>query len=106
MAGRNRGRPRNPRILAANGIKFTILAPSQAKAERRVTTAKFKNVEGGKIDPTRPYLCNLPSGRTINLFFYDGPISRAVAFEGLLSNGERFANRLMSGFSDRRAGSS
>jgi len=71
-------------VLAANGIQFTILAPSQARHERRVTTTKFKNVEGGKIDPTRPYVCNLPSGRSINLFFYDGPISRAVAFEGLL----------------------
>ena len=89
-------------VLAANGIKFTVLAPYQAKAERRVSTAKFKNVEGGKIDPTRPYICNLPSGRSINLFFYDGPISRAVAFEGLLSNGERFANRLIGGFSDNR----
>ena len=89
-------------VLAANGIKFTVLAPYQAKAERRVTTPKFKNVEGGKIDPTRPYVCNLPSGRSINLFFYDGPISRAVAFEGLLSDGERFAQRLISGFADRR----
>ena len=89
-------------VLAANGIKFTILAPSQAKAERRVTTTRFKNVEGGKIDPTRPYVCNLPSGRNINLFFYDGPISRAVAFEGLLSDGQRFAERLMSGFTDNR----
>jgi hypothetical protein len=89
-------------VLADNGIKFTVLAPSQAKAERRITTAKFKNVEGGKIDPTRPYTCNLPSGRSINLFFYDGPISRAVAFEGLLSNGESFANRLLGGFTDNR----
>jgi len=89
-------------VLAANGIKFTVLAPSQAKAERRETTAKFKNVEGGKIDPTRPYVCKLPSGRSIDLFFYDGPISRAVAFEGLLSDGERFANRLMSGFTENR----
>ncbi|HVP53634.1 MAG TPA: DUF3536 domain-containing protein [Candidatus Eisenbacteria bacterium] len=89
-------------VLAANGIKFTVLAPSQAKAERRETTAKFKTVEGSKIDPTRAYICNLPSGRSINLFFYDGPISRAVAFEGLLSNGERFANRLISGFAENR----
>ena len=88
--------------LADNGIKFTILAPSQAKHERRIGTTKFKNVEGGNIDPTRAYLCNLPSGRSINLFFYDGPISQAVAFEGLLSNGENFANRLLSGFSDNR----
>ena len=89
-------------VLAANGIRFTVLAPSQAKAERRETTTKFKGVEGSKIDPTRPYICKLPSGRAISLFFYDGPISRAVAFEGLLSDGERFANRLMSGFTDRR----
>ena len=89
-------------VLAENGIKFTVLAPSQARNERRLGQAKFKNVEGGNIDPTRAYVCNLPSGRSIKLFFYDGPISRAVAFEGLLSNGENFANRLLSGFSDTR----
>ena len=38
----------------------------------------------------------LPSGRRIAVFFYDGAISRAVAFEGLLMSGERFADRLMS----------
>ena len=89
-------------VLAEHDIKFTVLAPSQALHERRAGTTKFKNVEGGKIDPTRPYICNLPSGRSINLFFYDGPISRAVAFEGLLDNGETFANRLLSGFADNR----
>ncbi len=89
-------------VLAEHDIRFTVLAPTQAQHERRVGTTKFKNVEGGKIDPTRPYICKLPSGRTINLFFYDGPISRAVAFEGLLSNGETFANRLISGFADNR----
>ena len=89
-------------VLAEHDIRFTVLAPSQAKHERRIGTTKFKNVEGGKIDPTRPYICKLPSGRSINLFFYDGPISRAVAFEGLLSNGETFANRLLSGFADNR----
>ena len=30
----------------------------------------------------------------MNFFFYDGPISQALAFEGLLNNGETFANRL------------
>jgi hypothetical protein len=46
----------------------------------------------------------LPSGRKITLFFYDGPLSRAVAFEGLLGNGETFARRLLDGFSPERAG--
>jgi alpha-amylase/alpha-mannosidase (GH57 family) len=44
----------------------------------------------------------LPSGRRIAIFFYDGPISRAVAFENLLNSGEQFAQRLVSGFSDNR----
>ena len=35
-------------------------------------------------------------------FFYDGPISQGVAFEGLLNDGKRFADRLISGFSDAR----
>ncbi len=59
-------------------------------------------VAGGRIDPARAYLCILPSGRRINLFFYDGPIAQAVAFEGLLAKGEDFAGRLLTGFSDFR----
>ena len=82
-------------LMAQRGIRFTVLAPSQAK------TMDGKDVTG-RIDPTRTYLLKLPSGRTINLFFYDGPISRAVAFEGLLNNGEGFARRLLDAFSDQR----
>ncbi len=88
-------------VLAEQGIKFTILAPHQARQERRFGRP-WKNVEGAKIDPKRAYVCKLPSGSAINLFFYDGPVSRAVAFEGLLSSGEKFANRLLSGFSEHR----
>jgi len=89
-------------VLADHGLKYTVLAPHQARHVRKLGSARFRNVEGGKIDPTQAYVCRLPSGRTISLFFYDGPISRAVAFEGLLTNGENFASRLLSGFSDHR----
>src|SRR5215472_4374911 len=89
-------------LLCEQGMKFTILAPRQASRVRRIGSRSWKNVSGDRIDPTRPYLLKLPSRRTIALFFYDGPISRAVAFEGLLDDGERFANRLVSGFSDER----
>ncbi len=90
-------------VLADHGIRFTILAPNQAHGVRKLGQGgKFRNVEGGKIDPTRAYVCRLPSGRTIDLFFYDGPISQAVAFEGLLRNGEDFAKRIVAGFSDHR----
>jgi len=89
-------------ILAEHGIRFTILAPHQARRVRPIEGDKWRDVSGGKIDPTMAYELNLPSGRTIVLFFYDGPISRAVAFEGLLKSGQSFAQRLLEGFSKKR----
>jgi alpha-amylase/alpha-mannosidase (GH57 family) len=104
--------------LAEQGIMFTILAPHQAKRVRPLLDGGgrargaaadtdgdgWKDVTGARVDPTTPYLCRLPSGREITLFFYDGPISRAVAFEGLLRSGDRFAARLTDMFDDRRTG--
>ena len=89
-------------VLAAEGISFTILAAHQARGVRRIGTARWHDVSGSRIDPSRSYLCRLPSGRSITIFFYDGSISQAVAFEKLLSSGEQFASRLMSGFSGHR----
>jgi alpha-amylase/alpha-mannosidase (GH57 family) len=90
-------------VLAEFGIKYTILAPRQAKRVRRIRRgAKWHDVSGGRIDPTTAYLCLLPSRETISLFFYDGPISQDIAFGGLLSSGENFAQRLLSAFNDHR----
>ncbi len=49
------------------------------------------------VDPTHPYRVPLDGGRSIAVFFYDGPGSRAIAFEGLLNSGEVFGRRLLSG---------
>jgi alpha-amylase/alpha-mannosidase (GH57 family) len=87
--------------LAECGIHFTILSPYQARTVRKIGTTAWQDVGGGKIDSTMPYVKRLPSGRSIAIFFYDGPISRAVAFEGLLYNGGNFAHRLLSGFNGR-----
>jgi alpha-amylase/alpha-mannosidase (GH57 family) len=89
-------------VLAENGILYTIMAPRQAKRVRRKGGRSWKDVSGDRIDPSRAYLVNLPSKKTISVFFYDGPISQGVAFEGLLNDGKRFADRLLSGFSDVR----
>lgn len=83
--------------LAQEGILFTILAPHQALRVRPAGHSSWIRVKDD-LDITRPYLCRLPSGRQINLFFYHGPISRAVAFEGLLRDGESFYSRLLSAF--------
>lgn len=82
-------------VLAECGIPFTILAPGQAKRVRKLGEKEWSEVSGGRIDPQKPYLCRLPSGKTIVLFFYDGPIAQDVAFNHLLQNGEGFAHRLV-----------
>jgi alpha-amylase/alpha-mannosidase (GH57 family) len=89
-------------ILAELGIRFTILSPYQAEKVRAVGELQWQDVSNGTIDPTLPYIQRLASGRSIVIFFYDGPLSRAVAFERLLKNGEAFAKRLLSAFSDER----
>ena len=89
-------------LLAGHGIRFTILAPTQARRVRPIGSRHWKDVSGGRIDPTMPYLQHLPSGRSIALFFYDGPISGAVAFEGLLKSGEQLAGRILGSASGAR----
>ncbi len=84
-------------ILAENGIKFTILAPHQAKRIRKIGSKQWFETNGN-IDTKQVYLCQLPSGHTINIFFYDKTISADVAFNNLLSNGEIFALRLVNAF--------
>ncbi len=92
---------RSLEALAAENIAFTILEPHQARRFRAIG-AKEWTVTNGALDPTMPYRCTLPSGRTISIFFYDGPISRAVAFENLLARGENLAHRLTGAFSESR----
>ncbi len=82
-------------VLAAHGIQFTILAPHQALAVRRVGEEEWQPVSAATLDTRRAYWCPLPSGRRIALFFYHGPVSQAVAFERLLNDGHAFAQRLL-----------
>jgi alpha-amylase/alpha-mannosidase (GH57 family) len=90
-------------VFVDHGIAFTILAPHQAARIRRLADDDWTDVGAG-IDPSRAYRWTSPaSGRGLALFFYDGPVSHAVAFEGLLGSGEGFADRLAAAFDDRRS---
>ena len=96
--------------LVAEGIKFIVLAPSQAQRCRPLATddqsIEWLEVGGGQIDPTRPYRCFLKGeGRGergeaadrlpfIDIFFYDGPISRDMGFDSALSSSHQLAGRL------------
>lgn len=56
-------------LLALHGIRFTILAPHQARRIRKIGEETWSDVTKETLDIGRPYLCILPSGRTIAIFF-------------------------------------
>lgn len=91
------------RVLIQEGIKFTIVAPSQVQRCRSMATAEqpagdWHEVGGGQIDPTRPYRCfvpDLPAGQNyIDIFVYDGPISGDMGFSDILQSSQSFAERI------------
>jgi alpha-amylase/alpha-mannosidase (GH57 family) len=87
-------------IMADLGIQFTILAPHQAKKIRKMEeNTPWQEVNQTILNTKQPYVCHLPSGKLIYLFFYDGSISHEVSFGDILSNGEKLANRLLKAFS-------
>ncbi|HEY9659721.1 MAG TPA: hypothetical protein V6C65_14790, partial [Allocoleopsis sp.] len=115
--------------LVAEGIKFIVLAPSQAQRCRPIPTAEHPHpdwleVGGSQIDPIQPYRCYLrrsqaagfnasledqiatngseeghndattPDFPYIDIFFYDGPISRDMGFNDVLSSSGHLAGRI------------
>ena len=80
------------------GTPSSTTAPSSAKVGESATDSEWTETPDATVDPTQPYLVKLDNGRSIAVFFYDGPPSRAIAFEGLLNDGETFARRLLSNF--------
>ncbi|MGI4830942.1 MAG: DUF3536 domain-containing protein [Janthinobacterium lividum] len=106
-------------LMAQEGIQFTILAPNQCARVRRLAEMPAEAESAGQavstpqpnepawtetaeatVDPTHPYLVKLKEGRSIAVFFYDGPASRAIAFEGLLNSGETYGRRILGSLRD------
>ena len=85
-------------VLAEAGVKFTVLAPHQALRVRPLGAATWEETNG--IDPSRAYLWRGPRGRTLAIFFYDGHISRAIAFDRLLERAENLVAWLNAAFSE------
>ncbi|HEU4894827.1 MAG TPA: glycoside hydrolase, partial [Acidimicrobiia bacterium] len=80
-------------LMADAGIAFTVLSPYQAAAVLEEGT--WIEVVGGSIDTTVPYEVQLFGGRSIGVFFYNGPLSQEIAFNGLLEDGALLAKRLV-----------
>ena len=92
------------RVLVENGIKFTVLSPYQAQRVKPINDSNWQDVSWGNIDPARSYRYYIKSapGKYIDLFFYDGAISKSVAFDELLKDGNKFIKRLKEGVSQNR----
>lgn len=87
-------------VLIDLGIKYTILSPYQADKAKYTEELGWQDVSRGNIDPARAYRCypdQKNKKRYIDLFFYDGSISKSVAFEGVLYNGDKLADRIKDG---------
>ena len=88
-------------ILIDHGMKYAILAPSQAEKMKPIAAADWHDVSNGSIDPRRPYRHFMydkdgrrADGRFIDVFFYDGPLSRNLAFGGLTTSAGACADAL------------
>lgn len=97
--------------LIEEGIKFTILAPTQAAKVRPFTSQTWQDVSNSNIDPKKPYRIymrdknnKIQPNKYLDVFFYDGPISQGVAFEHLLKSAGTFADRLKSAVDPHRNG--
>lgn len=92
------------RVLVENGIRFTILSPYQALKVRKINDGNWSDVSWGNIDPARAYRYYIKSDpdKYIDLFFYDGAISKSVAFDEILRDGNKFIRRLKEGVSENR----
>ncbi|HVG34992.1 MAG TPA: DUF3536 domain-containing protein [Pyrinomonadaceae bacterium] len=81
--------------LIEEGLRYAILSPHQAERVRPLDGNEWANVSDGSINTTRPYKYFHRDGsrRSITLFFYDGPIAKAIAFDGALSSSQGLVDR-------------
>jgi alpha-amylase/alpha-mannosidase (GH57 family) len=92
-------------VLVDCGIKFTVLSPYQAEKVKPLEgNNDWQDVSWGNIDPARAYRYFLKSDpkKYLDIYFYDGAISKSVAFDHLLRDGEKFIKRLSDGVADGR----
>jgi len=95
-------------LMAEEGVRFTVLAPTQAGAVRALDdpAGMWKDVSGENIDTTKPYRVFPRGGGSpfIDVFFFDRELSEAVAYKKILASGSDFLGRLEKGIGDEREG--
>ncbi len=84
-------------VLIREEIKYIILDVSQAERIKKIGTDEWIDVSNGSIDPKMPYRCfsRSDSEKYIDIFFYDGPVSKSVAFDDVLQSSANLLNRIL-----------
>lgn len=83
-------------VLINEGVKYTILDTSQAESFRKTGSKEYIDVTDSSIDPKNPYRCysELHPGKYINIFFYNGPVSKSVAFDDVLKSSQNLLAKI------------
>ena len=83
-------------LLIDQRLRYVILAPHQAERVRSTVDGPWQAL-AGSVDTTRPYLYRHQdgSGRSLAVFFYNGPLARSIAFENALSSSRGLVDRFL-----------
>ena len=86
------------------GLRFVILAPHQAGRVRVFGADDWRDVSEHTVDTSLAYRYSRRDdpGRSMAVFFYDGPTSRAIAFENLLRSSSELVDRFAQTARDRK----
>jgi alpha-amylase/alpha-mannosidase (GH57 family) len=112
--------------LIAEGMRFLVLSPRQARRVRPLQGSgprpmaaaargpagadgpaeEWTDVGPDKIDPRMPYRCfsRQDPDRSIDVFFYDGPVAHAISFEKVLDSSEQLVDKLLGAVDTGRGG--
>lgn len=84
--------------LIDEGVKFIILDPSQALKVRKIKEVNWRDVSYGNIDTRHPYrvFSKINPDKFIDIFFYEGPLSKNIAFDDIIYSAERLMYRIES----------
>ncbi|MCX7877563.1 MAG: DUF3536 domain-containing protein [Ignavibacteria bacterium] len=82
-------------VLIKEKISYIILDTSQAEEVREIGSEDWIKVVDGKINPKNTYRCYSRQGNGyLNIIFYDGQISRAVAFDDVLLSSQNLLMKI------------
>jgi alpha-amylase/alpha-mannosidase (GH57 family) len=83
-------------VLMNLGVKYIILDTSQAAYYRKMDSAEWIDVNDGSINPKRPYRCfsAIQKDKFLDIFFYDGPVSKSVAFDDVLESSQNLLKKI------------